>query len=301
MTSYFRKFSGTTIPGSKQIIKDPFKKILNDEDTSNENNAHAGYKTHEEEAYPGDTFLAFRCSQASSALCAKLPYEVMPDDYPHGAFQTTFEDDEYKEVEQTKFRFPLRVRLQEDRILQVEKKFFCDRTTEKTVTILLEDPLGNTRSVSTRKVSCQYDLIKIEDLSALHPLNTNNNTWHVSKEFPTPEEIKEGGVLVDTSYHAQAWVRENEELRFHVRFAEGSHVRVTWDISYPNDVEDDCKTEEGQACTFPFRYDNILYYGCARLDNDTNIICATSVDSDYNAVGTGKCNEYCHQQCKFYS
>ena len=29
--------------------------------------------------------------------------------------------------------FPLRVRLQEDRIMGIEKRFFCDRTTEKTV------------------------------------------------------------------------------------------------------------------------------------------------------------------------
>lgn len=227
----------------------------------------------------------------------------MPNEYPYGAMQTTYEDGEYTQAEVTQFRFPLRVRLQEDRIFDVEKKFFCDRTTEKTVTILLEDPLANTRSVSTRKVSCQYDLIKIEDLSSVHPENTNNNTWHVTKEFPTPEEIKENqekGLASDTSYHAQAWVRENEELRFHVKFAEGSHVRVEWKIEIPNDVENDCKTDGDEIpCTFPFRYQNILYYGCARLPNElneTDIICATSVDSDYNALQTGNCNEYCHQQ-----
>ena len=34
-------------------------------------------KTHEEESYAGDLFLAFRCpaSQPSEGLCLKLPYE----------------------------------------------------------------------------------------------------------------------------------------------------------------------------------------------------------------------------------
>jgi hypothetical protein len=30
-------------------------------------------------------------------------------------------------------KYAVRVRLQEDRVLNVKKKFFCDRTTEKTV------------------------------------------------------------------------------------------------------------------------------------------------------------------------
>ena len=35
--------------------------------------------------------------------------------------------------------FPLRVRLQEDRIMGIEKIFFCDRTTEKTVHLEVSD------------------------------------------------------------------------------------------------------------------------------------------------------------------
>ena len=35
--------------------------------------------------------------------------------------------------------FPLRVRLQEDRIMGIEKRFFCDRTTEKTVHLEVSD------------------------------------------------------------------------------------------------------------------------------------------------------------------
>ena len=49
----------------------------------------------------------------------------MPNEYPYGAMQTTYEDGEYTQAEVTQFRFPLRVRLQEDRISDVEKKFFC--------------------------------------------------------------------------------------------------------------------------------------------------------------------------------
>jgi hypothetical protein len=32
-------------------------------------------------------------------------------------------------------KYAVRVRLQEDRILNVQKKFFCERTTEKTITL----------------------------------------------------------------------------------------------------------------------------------------------------------------------
>ena len=88
-------------------------------------------------------------------------------------------------------------------------------------------------------------------------------------------------------------------LKFHVRFSEGSHVRVEWKIETPNDVQNDCLTEDEYPCTFPFRHLGILYYGCARLPNDlneTDVICATSVDSDYNAMQIGKCNQDCHQQ-----
>ena len=42
---------------------------------------------------------------------------------------------------------------------------------------------------ATRKVSCQYDLAAVKDLSPDHELNKNNNTWHVGK-FLKKEALK---------------------------------------------------------------------------------------------------------------
>ena len=104
---------------------------------------------------------------------------------------------------------------------------------------------------------------------------------------------------------ARAWARPDETLYFWVRFAEGSHLKITWEISEP-DIQDDCRTEEADAiplesgvaweagkkdCIFPFRYNRILYYGCTNTG-----ICATKVDSDYNAETVGSCNDDCHTQ-----
>ena len=63
--------------GKKIIDLDSVKKAINDQDITDDNMPYAGYKTHVEEAYPGDLFLAFRCpaSQPSEGLCLKLPYE----------------------------------------------------------------------------------------------------------------------------------------------------------------------------------------------------------------------------------
>ena len=54
-------------------------------------------------------------------------------------------------------------------------------------------------------------------------------------------------------------------------------------------------------CVFPFRYDNVLYYGCAQLPPNTYptsqfSLCATEIDSDYNALKMGHCNADCHIQ-----
>ena len=188
-----------------------------------------------------------------------------------GAWESDFEGDTYS-VQSTSPNnklFPLRVRLQEDRIITIQKKFFCDRTTEKTLTLILKDPLQNTRRVSTRKVSCQYDLVEITDLSFDHPENTKNNSWHLLQPFPTKEDL-ELDPYFPKIYRASAWVTESETLKFKVKFAEGSHVKVTWKISVPNDENDDCKTEDEKICVFPFRYNSILYYGCTMLEDEGN-------------------------------
>ena len=170
--------------------------------------------------------------------------------------------------------------------------------------------------MQTRKVSCQYPIFEIEDLSPSHPENTNNNTWHVDMEYPglyTMEEIKEDPDL-PKFYIARAWARPNEELKFHVKFGDGSHMRITWKITVPEE-NDECKTNKGaeapaelkggvsfnglkkKACTFPFRYGGVLYYGCT-MNIPEGKICAIETDSDYNAKVIGECNDYCHVQCK---
>ena len=127
-------------------------------------------------------------------------------------------------------------------------------------------------------MSCQYPILEIKDLSPYHPLNTNNNTWHVVTPFPTAEAL-EANEFLDKIYSAQAWARQDETLRFHVRFAEGSHVQISWKITFPNNVPNECTSAAstapatlsasvtfealaGKPCIFPFRYDGILYCDC---------------------------------------
>ena len=182
--------------------------------------------------------------------------------------------------------------------------------------------MGNVQQKSTRKISCQYPILDIHDLSFSHKDNVKNNTWHVKKPFPTKEEIKanepneEFGIFLPNDYQAEAWVAQGETLTFQVKFEKASHVNVNWKIAVPNDLNDECKTDAiakpeivnmdydvsgGKTCEFPFRYNGILYYGCTRLGTDYTItLCATTTDSDFNANKLGYCNEFCHQQRKFF-
>ena len=47
-------------------------------------------------------------------------------------------------------------------------------------------------------------------------------------------------------------------------------------------------------CTFPFRYDDVLYYACTNLtaSDDTGPwhFCATETDLDFNALKLGECH-----------
>lgn len=45
-------------------------------------------------------------------------------------------------------------------------------------------------------------------------------------------------------YEATVWARVNETLAFHVHFEAGSHVRVGWTIVYPDDVWQNCSTQD---------------------------------------------------------
>ena len=53
-------------------------------------------------------------------------------------------------------------------------------------------------------------------------------------------------------------------------------------------------------CVFPFRYEDVLHYGCTHpVDHALSAaICATSTDDDYNAEEVAACEERCHVQSK---
>ena len=80
--------------------------------------------------------------------------------------------------------------------------------------------MGNTKIQSTRKVSCQYPILDVQDLSFTHEDNVKNNTWQVIREFPTDEyiaEMEEQDIPIPKDYQAEAWVAQNEKLTFQVK------------------------------------------------------------------------------------
>ena len=70
------------------------------------------------------------------------------------------------------------------RILYLEKKFFCDRATEKTVYLKVKDQFDTLshKQVHTKKVSCQFPILEIWDLSSTNTDNQFANGWEVSLE-----------------------------------------------------------------------------------------------------------------------
>ena len=233
----------------------------------------------------------------------------------------------------------LRAFLAQDRILYLEKKFFCDKATEKTVYLMVKDQFdtGSHKQVHTKKVSCQFPILEIWDLSSINGDNKLPNGWEVTNDFPTLQQVEDLGLKKE--YNATVWARDGEEITFHVKFGAGSHIGVNWTIEevLPNThnggasdiVVDDCETKDSggfpsrpngwsgsfdtwssaKPCVFPFRYDNVLYYGCAQLPaasyqsgpypNAQYSLCATEIDSDYNAMKMGHCNADCHHQVPY--
>ena len=183
---------------------------------------------------------------------------------------------------------------------------------------------GSHKQVHTQKVSCQFPILEIWDLSSTNADNLFANGWEVTNDFPTLQQVEDLGLKKE--YNASVWARDGEELTFHVKFGAGSHIGVNWTIEEvspnggsPGDtVVDDCETKDGggfpskpngwpgsfwntftaaQKCVFPFRYDNVLYYGCTQLTiGSLYSMCATDIDSDYNALKMGHCNGFCHYQ-----
>ena len=66
------------------------------------------------------------------------------------------------------YKRAVRPLLMEDRVLAVEQKFFCDRTTEKTITLTVTDNQNTplTLTNTTQRLSCQYPLSAVSDLTA---------------------------------------------------------------------------------------------------------------------------------------
>ena len=140
-------------------------------------------------------------------------------------------------MDERSVRRAVRPVLFEDRILAVEQKFFCDRTTEKTVTLTVKDNQNTQKTVTntTVRLSCQYPLSAAYDLTVHDMNNVENNTWTFIKTNETECEANkcenkkhENGTIIPRMYEAELWARKDETIRFHIKFSKGSHVNFTW-------------------------------------------------------------------------
>lgn len=139
--------------------------------------------------------------------------------------------------DQRAVRRAVRPVLFEDRVLAVEQKFFCDRTTEKTVTLTVKDNQNTQKLLtnSTVRMSCQYPLSAAYDLTIHDMNNEENNTWSFIKTNETEcaanqceNKKHENGTIIPRFYEAELWAKVDETIRFHIRFSKGSHVNFTW-------------------------------------------------------------------------
>ena len=55
----------------------------------------------------------------------------------------------------------------------------------------VDDPNDDGVSLETQRISCQYPIIEIMDLSPNHSENTNENTWKILQPYPTKDEVNE--------------------------------------------------------------------------------------------------------------
>lgn len=76
------------------------------------------------------------------------------------------------------YKRAVRPLLMEDRVLAVEQKFFCDRTTEKTITLTVTDNQNTplTLTNTTQRLSCQYPLsaVKVNTISDPKPVKSQS-------------------------------------------------------------------------------------------------------------------------------
>ena len=82
------------------------------------------------------------------------------------------------------YKRAVRPLLMEDRVLAVEQKFFCDRTTEKTITLTVTDNQNTplTLTNTTQRLSCQYPLSAVKVNTMSDP--TKACKWPINLKFP---------------------------------------------------------------------------------------------------------------------
>ena len=95
-------------------------------------------------------------------------------------------------------------------------------------------------------------------------------------------------------YKASLWVREEEFIQFAIKFTTGSHVKTT--IYFDGDTA--CN------CAFPFRHNNIMFYGCTFSIDQDDPKCPEEVDSNFNPIGDlvpckTAANSHCPWQSRF--
>jgi hypothetical protein len=106
--------------------------------------------------------------------------------------------------------------------------------------------------------------------------NATNQNPHVMMETERCEIIDDPGDSDDTkaTIEKQQW-----------RAADGTKASATF-------VDTMTKTA-ADLCSFPFRYESVLYYACTYLNitgSDPVHLCATATDEDFNPITMGYCN-----------
>ena len=158
------------------------------------------FRTYDEEPNRGDALLAFRCPQFGA--CAGIPSQLVSavDSPDLVATFAAGADPEPSIYAVTPFGYgnltrqhAVRVAIYEDRIFYFEQKFFCDRPTEKTVSMTVYDENSVALpTISTPRITCQYPVMEIKDISKTHPENDPNMPYEVLTPMTTSGELLNG-------------------------------------------------------------------------------------------------------------
>ena len=88
-------------------------------------------------------------------------------------------DGEYLMEGRTEEKRAIRPLLYEDRVLPVEQKFFCDRTTEKTIILTVTD-YDNTPKVMVRYLGLLQSQLSCTFQGSFPPVHIFLNVWYPS-------------------------------------------------------------------------------------------------------------------------